>query len=52
MAGVPGNRLVRIVQERGIANVPGKEQIHQLEAAGADANLIHALKSLKRSAAR
>ncbi|MGA9308702.1 MAG: tetratricopeptide repeat protein, partial [Candidatus Sulfotelmatobacter sp.] len=50
MAGVPGNRLVRIVQERGIANVPGKELMHQLEAAGADANLIHALKSLKRSA--
>ncbi len=50
MAGVPGNRLVRIVQEREIANVPGKESIRQLEAAGADANLIHALKNLKRSA--
>ena len=50
-AGVPGNRLVRIVQERGIANVPGKEPIRQLEAAGADADLIHALKNLKRSAA-
>ena len=44
-AGVPGNRLVRIVQERGLASVPGKEPIRQLEAAGADANLIHALKN-------
>ncbi|MGC2533462.1 MAG: hypothetical protein WA424_10980, partial [Candidatus Sulfotelmatobacter sp.] len=50
-AGVPGNRLVRIVQERGLANVPGKEPIRQLEAAGADADLIHALKNSKRSAA-
>ena len=50
-AGVPANRLVRIVQERGIANVPGKELIRQLEAAGADANLIHTLKNLKRFAA-
>ncbi len=39
-AGVPGSRLVRIMQERGIVSVPGKEQIHQLEAAGADANLV------------
>ena len=36
-AGVPSSRLVRIVQERGIASVPGKEQIRQLESAGADA---------------
>lgn len=42
-AGVPNNRLVRIIQERGIANVMGKEQIRQLEAAGADANLVRAL---------
>ena len=42
-AGVPANRLVRIIQERGIAAVPGKEQIRQLEAAGADANLVRVL---------
>jgi tetratricopeptide (TPR) repeat protein len=43
MAGVPGSRLVRIIQERGIANVPSKLQINQLESAGADANLVRAL---------
>jgi Flp pilus assembly protein TadD len=42
-AGVPCNRLVRIVQERGIASVPGKKQIHLLEAAGADPALIRTL---------
>ena len=49
-AGVPSNRLVRIVQERGIAKVPGKEQIRQLESAGADANLVRTLTNLKASA--
>ena len=48
-AGVPGNRLIRLVQERGIADVPGKEPTRQLEAAGADANLVHALKNSKPS---
>jgi superkiller protein 3 len=42
-AGVPSSRLVRIVQERGINSVPGKKQIHQLEAAGAGAALVHNL---------
>jgi superkiller protein 3 len=42
-AGVPSNRLGRIVQERGVASVPGKKQIHQLAAAGADPALIHTL---------
>jgi len=51
-AGVPCNRLVRIVQERGTASVPGKEQIHEFESAGADASLIRALASLKPSAAQ
>jgi Flp pilus assembly protein TadD len=50
-AGVPGNRLVRIIQERGIANLPGKETIRQLEAAGADDNLLRVLRSLKAPAA-
>ena len=43
MAGMPSSRLVRIVQERGIASVPGKEQIRQLEAAGADPTLVRTL---------
>jgi tetratricopeptide (TPR) repeat protein len=52
-AGVPGSRLVRIIQEHGIACVPGKEEIRQLESAGADANLIRTLTktNLKPSAA-
>jgi len=42
-AGVPSSRLARIVQEHGIASVPGKKQIHQLEAAGADPTLVRTL---------
>jgi tetratricopeptide (TPR) repeat protein len=49
-AGVPGNRLVRIVQERGMASIPGKEQLRQLESAGADPILLKALANLKVSA--
>jgi len=49
-AGVPSSRLIRIVQERGIASVPGKEQIRQLEAAGADAALARTLTNAKPSA--
>jgi superkiller protein 3 len=51
MSGVPGSRLVRIIQERGVATVLGKEPIRQLEAAGADANLVRALKNVKPAAA-
>ena len=50
-AGVPSSRLVRIIQERGIADLPGKEQIRQLEAAGADADLVRALTNIKPAAA-
>jgi len=50
-AGVPSSRLVRIIQERGIASVLGKEQIRQLESAGADTNLVRTLTALKPSAA-
>ena len=42
-AGVPCNRLVRIVQERGLAGYPSKGQIQQLEVAGADAKLVRAI---------
>ena len=44
--GVPSSRLVRIIEERGIAPLPGKDQIHQFETAGADSDLIRALASL------
>ncbi len=50
-AGVPCSRLVRLIQERGIASAPGKEQIRKLEAAGADSNLVRALKSARPAAA-
>jgi tetratricopeptide (TPR) repeat protein len=42
-AGVPSSRLVGIIQKRGVAVVPGNDQIRQLESAGADASLIRAL---------
>jgi tetratricopeptide (TPR) repeat protein len=45
-SGVPSSRLARIVQERGISSAPGKEQTRELEAAGADANLLHTLTTL------
>jgi tetratricopeptide (TPR) repeat protein len=48
-AGVSSSRLIRIVHERGIASTPGKEQIHQLELAGADANLVRALENSRPS---
>ena len=43
MAGVPSSRLVLIVEQRGIASVPSKGQIRQLEAAGADVALVRRL---------
>jgi superkiller protein 3 len=48
MAGVSSSRLDRIVQERGIAPLPGKEQIRQLRAAGADATLVRTLTKTSR----
>jgi tetratricopeptide (TPR) repeat protein len=49
-AGVPNNRLVRMVQAQGIAVSATKDQIGQYEAAGADADLVRALNSTKGSA--
>jgi tetratricopeptide (TPR) repeat protein len=49
-AGVPCNRLVRLVQERGMATALGKEQLRQFESAGADAKLIHVLTNVKLTA--
>src|ERR1700676_2428683 len=49
-AGRARSRGSRLVEARGITSVPGKEQIRQLEAAGADANLLRALAQLRPSA--
>ena len=49
-AGVPGNRLVRLVKEQGTTGALNKEQIRQLESAGADVNLIQAVTKSKVSA--
>ncbi len=48
-SGMSSGRLVRLVRERGIASVPGKTEIRELESAGADANLVRTLTSLKPS---
>jgi Flp pilus assembly protein TadD len=50
-AGVPCNRLIRIIQQRGIASIPNNEQIRQFEAAGANPILIRTLSNLKPSSA-
>jgi tetratricopeptide (TPR) repeat protein len=42
-SGVRCDRLVRIVEEHGLAGTFGKEQIQQLKSAGSDDNLIRAL---------
>jgi tetratricopeptide (TPR) repeat protein len=47
IAGVPSSRLVRLVQERGVTSLPTKEQVRQLESAGADANLMRTLTGAK-----
>ncbi len=43
IGGIPSSRLVCLVQERGVTSLPTKEQVRQLESAGADANLIRTL---------
>ena len=49
IGGIPGQRLVRIIRERGVAWMPSAEELRHLEAAGADAKLVHALTGLKPS---
>ena len=49
-AGIPDNRLVRIIHDRGLTAVPGNDQILEFQSAGADANLIKALSGSKASA--
>jgi tetratricopeptide (TPR) repeat protein len=45
--GVPNSRLVRLVDDRGIANSLSVGELRDLKSAGADANLIHALNMSK-----
>ncbi len=49
-SGIHSARLIRIVREHGVAAIPGKEQIRQLESAGADPELILALTGALTSA--
>src|SRR2546422_11329336 len=46
-AGVSSGRLMRLAGERGLKRTAGKEQLRQLEGAGADPKLIHALAKAK-----
>src|SRR5262249_21064618 len=46
-AGVPSSRLARLAQERGIASAASKEELRQLESAGADKHLIQAVSTAK-----
>ncbi len=46
-AGVPGDRLARLARERGVAWTLSGEELHQVESAGADRNLVQALARLK-----
>ncbi len=50
IAGVPSNRLVRLLEERGVTGIATKEQMQQLQSAGADANLIATLAYVKAPA--
>jgi len=49
--GVSNKRLVRLVRERGLAGLPGKDELLQLQGAGADKSLLKALDSVKTPAA-
>ena len=44
-AGVPGTRLARLVEERGLATLPTSNELHQLEAAGAGKELMKVVSS-------
>ncbi len=51
VADVPSATLVRMVQERGLANVPNKLEIRQLASLGADADLLRTLSAEKTAPA-
>jgi tetratricopeptide (TPR) repeat protein len=43
IGGVPSARLVHLAEARGLAAVPSKEEVKDLESAGADQTLVQAL---------
>jgi Flp pilus assembly protein TadD len=45
VGGVPSGRLERLVLERGLATLPTHSELHQLESAGANPQLMKALDS-------
>src|ERR1700678_2795805 len=45
--GVSNRRLLRLVGESGLATAPGKDELRQLQSAGADQNLLRVLGSVK-----
>jgi len=47
---MPSYRVAQLVQQRGLASAPTPEQLHQLESAGAGANLIRTLSASKAPA--
>jgi tetratricopeptide (TPR) repeat protein len=49
-AGVPSARLMRLVQERGVAHIPLRQELVQLQTAGAEKKLIHTLSTSKVAA--
>src|SRR6267378_725031 len=42
-AGISSTRLVQLIHQRGIAVVPTENEIHQLQAFGADEKLVRTL---------
>src|SRR5579859_5150732 len=50
--GVPSNRLARLVTERGLATLPTKNELRQMEAVGANKDLMRVLGSGNALSAR
>src|SRR5271157_401102 len=50
--GVSSSRLARLVEERGVATLPTRNELRQLESAGADQELIRVLSSGNARSAR
>src|SRR5437868_4063095 len=50
--GVSSNRLAGLVAERGLATLPTRNELRQMESAGAEKNLMRALKSGNAESAR
>ncbi len=50
--GVPSSRLVRMVAERGLATLPTRRELEQVESAGANQDLMKVLSSGNAQSAR